>query len=99
MNSIAIRLKLLRVHLGYTQGTFGDVIGCTQVVISRYESGRGIPTDFICTLYEKFNINIHWLFTGDGDMFVQQEPIEDRVFQRISALEQRVKQLERIQST
>lgn len=41
--SIGAKIKLARLELGLTQTEFGDKIGLTSVMISRYESGKSSP--------------------------------------------------------
>ena len=52
-----------------TQETFAESLGTTRNAIVSYELGKVIPSDtFIQLLCTKFNINEHWLRTGEGEM-------------------------------
>lgn len=68
------RFKEIRKVLKMTQTEFGKHLGKTMRAIQNYESGeRNISNDIIMILNEKFNINIHWLYTGTGSMFFQEK--------------------------
>lgn len=65
-----IRIKLLRKYLKKTQQDFGSLCGKSRDAIANYETGRVTPDDaFIKLLCLKFNVNEHWLRTGEGEMF------------------------------
>ena len=53
-----------------SQKDFGKQLGLTQVTLSMIEGGKSVVIDknikLICTT---FNINEHWLRTGEGEMF------------------------------
>ena len=52
-----------------TQSVFAEMLGTKRDTIANYEGGRVEPTDtFIQLLCTKFNINEHWLRTGEGEM-------------------------------
>ena len=64
------RIKELRKALGLSGEKFGDPLGVTKTAVSLIESGKNNLTDqmikLICLAY---NVNEHWLRTGEGDMF------------------------------
>jgi phage repressor protein C with HTH and peptisase S24 domain len=68
--NIGGRLKEVRNRLGYkTQEPFAVKIGTSQTTLSKYENGTiDIPDDLKIKISE-LGINIHWLVTGEGDMF------------------------------
>lgn len=63
------RIKELRKALGLSGEKFGDPLGVTKTAVSLIESGKNNLTDqmikLICLTY---NVNEHWLRTGEGDM-------------------------------
>lgn len=64
------RIKAIRKHLNLTQTQFGERIGIKQNTIAAYESGIRIPSEAaIVSICREFNVNRHWLETGEGDMF------------------------------
>ena len=66
------RLKELRAALGVGQIEFSKRINVAQSTYAQFETGRREPRNIhisqICTT---FNVNEHWLRTGEGDMFVK----------------------------
>lgn len=67
------RIKKLRKTLDLTQREFGERIGVKPNTIATYEIGRNEPIDAVISLIcREFNVNEHWLRTGEGDMFVKQ---------------------------
>ena len=67
---IADRIRAIRDHLDMTRKSFGEKIYVSQDVINNLERGRVTPTEHhINGICEKFNVNEHWLRTGEGEMF------------------------------
>ena len=51
---------------------FAKALGISQPTYFRYETGgQKLSAKLIKGLILKFNININWLFTGEGSMFVK----------------------------
>lgn len=64
------RLKKIRKTLKKTQEDFSTDCGKTRTAYAKYEAGIVVPDDaFIKLLCLKFNVNEHWLRTGEGEMF------------------------------
>lgn len=64
------RIKAIRKYLKLTQTQFGERIGIKQNTIAAYESGIRIPSEAaIVSICREFNVNRHWLETGEGEMF------------------------------
>lgn len=82
----AERLKLLRKALHLTQSEFAEIINSSNGHVSDMEKGRKNITDSTMDLLElKRNVNIDWLRTGEGEMFIQL-PEEDEVAAYVSDL-------------
>jgi len=65
------RLKYVRWQLGYTQDEFSKFLNISKPTLVRYESGGRKPdADFLNILMTRFNININWLISGNGKMFL-----------------------------
>ena len=66
------RFKSIRIALKFTQVEFANQLdGVTQANITDIERGRvKIPIDILYKLHEKWNININWLLSGKGTMFI-----------------------------
>lgn len=93
------RFREIRKVLKMTQTEFGKQLGKTMRAIQNYESGeRNINNDIIMILNEKFNINIHWLYTGTGSMFLEEKKEDSKYQWLINTLnklpEEDVKQIE-----
>lgn len=67
---IADRIHRIRDCLDLSRKSFGEKIYVSQDVINNLERGRVTPTEHhINGICEKFNVNEHWLRTGEGEMF------------------------------
>lgn len=65
------RLKQIRNFLKLNQQEMADNFNVQLVTYRNYEQGkRGLPLELIEKLNEKLNININWLFTGTGEIFI-----------------------------
>ena len=64
------RIRAVRKKLGLNQANFAKQIGLTQTSLSMLEVGDNSITEknvkLICVT---FNVNEHWLRTGEGQMF------------------------------
>ncbi|WP_457569359.1 helix-turn-helix domain-containing protein [Desulfurobacterium sp.] len=68
--AIGERLKQLRRRLGKTQKEFAEALGIHPMTLSKYESGKWVPSDKFLRLIEaKFDVNYNWLLKGEGTMF------------------------------
>lgn len=66
------RFKELRKYLKMTQTEFGEQLGKTMRTIQEYErANRAITDGVLLNLQEKFNVNIEWMRTGQGSMFLE----------------------------
>lgn len=69
------RIKILRKALGFkSREKFAKEIGIPFPTLRAYEQGviENIPHSFFTTLSDKFNVNINWLISGDGNMFAEK---------------------------
>ncbi len=74
ISNINDRVKFIRKNLNLTQTEFGEKINRSLRAIQNYENGdRSINGDLLLNLQEKFNVNIHWLRTGEGSMFLSDK--------------------------
>lgn len=56
------RIKELRQAQGYTQGELGNLLNCTGMTISRYETGKNEPdTNTIARMCDIFNCTSDYL--------------------------------------
>ncbi|MGI5090757.1 helix-turn-helix transcriptional regulator [Treponema sp. OMZ 805] len=76
--NIGKRLKIVRIKLGFkTQSMFAERLGISQNALSKYESGTTELSDELKIKISRFGINIHWLVTGEGEIFIHKLPQND----------------------
>ena len=64
------RIRAIRKHYGMNQTEFGAEIGMKQSSVTNYELGLRVPLDVVIqSICSRFNVDEHWLRTGEGDMF------------------------------
>lgn len=67
-------LKKIRLTLGYNQQEMADKLIINVNTYRGYEyQKRDLPPDFVLQLANILNVNLHFLYTGHGPMFI--EPI------------------------
>lgn len=68
------RLEKLIEALGNSQVSMAESIGISQSYISQMVSGsRNISRNVLHAITKTFqNVNVRWLLTGDGEMFLQK---------------------------
>lgn len=67
------RIKKVRKANGLTQQEFADRLNIGRGTLANYEVGRNEPIDAVVSLIcREFNVDEHWLRTGEGDMFVKR---------------------------
>ena len=68
------RIRELRKALDLSQKEFADKIGLKQNAISYMEKKDATVTEQnIKAICSQFCVNEHWLRTGDGDMFIEND--------------------------
>ncbi len=92
--------RLLKVRNDKSQTEFAAFLGIEQTHISRYENDKAKPGyEFLYLLAEKLNVNIHWLLTGEGEMYITNQPTSERAIhskeQREAELADRVREAEK----
>lgn len=57
-----------------TQQEFSNRLGVKRNNIACYETGKNTPSDAVISLIcREFNVNEHWLRTGEGEMFLKSD--------------------------
>lgn len=65
------RLRLVREQTGESQAKFATRFEMVQNTYGQYENGkRSIPDEFKQLLSNKLNLNLNWLITGEGPMYL-----------------------------
>ena len=93
------RFEHYRKAKGLSYREIGDAFGKTEAAIRLASKRNSINEGFIRTLSEKFDINLTWALTGNGDMFnpdfiaadyktvkTIDEIIDEKVDKKIAAL-------------
>ena len=71
-DSFAERLVSVREKLSLSQKEMAKLMGVSERIYLDYEKGRKKPTyEKLLPLAEVHHINLHWLLTGEGSMFVK----------------------------
>lgn len=71
--SLGKRLKQVLKKLDITQTSLSKTISISNVVINRYTKDKTMPDyNFLNKLTSAFNVNINWLLTGEGSMFLSE---------------------------
>lgn len=101
----SIRLKQLIKALNLNQPSFSKSLGMTQPNISRMISGRSsISVEILNRITDRYKqVNLHWLLTGEGVMFLGEEPQEKegdvlvvKARGRLEELEERLERVEEV---
>lgn len=77
------RFAILRKTCKKNQEQWGAILGISRTGIAEIESGRRKVTNkhlVMLSNWEEYNVNIDWLRTGQGDMFL---PIETDILENI----------------
>jgi DNA-binding XRE family transcriptional regulator len=76
---IGLRLKKARETLSLTQVQLGEKIGLSKTTICDYEVGKTPPGfDFLFNLSHMFDINLEYIFTGEGPIFKDKSQLLNR---------------------
>lgn len=74
---VSLRLKELRDSLGYSQKKMGDLLNIAQTTYANYESGKAnIPDELKIKLLKQLKLNMNWLLSGYGNMFISDNDPE-----------------------
>lgn len=74
-NNIGERIKKVRLANNLTLQKFADSTGYAHGFLSEIERGKKPPSDtLIILLSSLYEINKHWLLTGEGEMYAESAP-------------------------
>ena len=74
MSTFGKRLKQARLLKELSQEEFGSLLGLTKQSISRVENDKiFVSKEILCNMIVNFNLNINFLLTGKGQMFISDE--------------------------
>lgn len=85
------RLKEIREVLGHSQSKMAELIGKPQNTISKYENdkAKNIAIDDIYS-FANLNINLNWLFNGEGNMFLNDNSSNSKSKPSIDTLDKKL---------
>lgn len=73
MSEISLRIKKIVNFTGLSDRAFAQSIDLPQTTFTNILlKGTEPKSDVLRAIIEKYNINAHWLLTGEGEMFVPQ---------------------------
>jgi len=73
--SIGQRLKMLRKSINFSQDEMADALKCKRPMLSLYENGKtSIPDEIYLIVNNLYNVDLNWLLTGEGEMYISQQP-------------------------
>ncbi len=76
--TIAKRIKEIKLTLRLTSSDLADKLDIPVRTIGSYERAEAQPSQkFLTALYENLSININWLLSGKGNMFLDKNAILD----------------------
>ena len=84
------RVKAIRKTLGLSQKDFAGPLGNSGTFISEVENGKYKPCyDFFYNIMAHFNVNLHYLMTGQGEMFIRdiKQPGEFEIEEPFSSIQ------------
>lgn len=72
-NTLPGRLRWARQQLGLTQAKFATTTGVGLPTLKAYEGGKCSPGSKALSAISRTGINIHWLVTGNGTPFIEEQ--------------------------
>ncbi len=76
---IGERLKAIRSALRLKQIEMAKALDMNPSAISQMESGRTKPSlETLIEIAQSYKVDLHWLITGEGQMFSQPEPTKQQ---------------------
>jgi transcriptional regulator with XRE-family HTH domain len=75
MGNIGRRIRFVRLEAGLNQSDFAKSLGLSQTFISSVETNVSRLTILhLATITNKYNVNLNWLITGEGEIFKGAAP-------------------------
>lgn len=74
MTEICQRIVKVRQFFRLNQSDFAASLETNRTTLAGYEKGNSPPsTSFLVKIKEVYKINLHWLLTGEGEIFITSE--------------------------
>jgi len=75
--NVGSRFCRFRRSISKTQSQLAEELGIYQSTIASFEMGKTFPNfKYLYHFHKKHGLNINWLLTGDGNMFMNKYKIE-----------------------
>lgn len=87
------RLRQARKSLGITQQAMADKIGIQRPSYNQIENGRAGIADDTQSVLAELNINLNWIITGKGDMFLKEPDPPEAESHLMEEMEERVRRI------
>lgn len=92
---IGQRLTLFRKAQSLNGGQLAESIGRTRQTWSGYESGVVDPPSVVLAiLVKKYRLNLNWLLTGEGNMFLDKSDTSPKMEMALTDWQHRIAELE-----
>ncbi len=79
--------KTFRESKGLSQGAMAEKLGCSQSKVQSIEYGRQTPSPEDLVMLAKLGLDVHWLYTNEGEMLYSREVMKQEVKALIDLLE------------
>lgn len=87
IKEVGLRVKAVRDKLNLKQGAYAKKLDISQSFLSYIEKGQRKPSyELLLSLLSVFNVNLHWIVTGAGDMFIPDTNPEQQLKEQFSRL-------------
>ena len=72
--------RKIRKELDISAQKMADTMGVSRGAIVQYETGKRKPSyEFMEALYKFYNVNLNWLVSSNGEMFMQAKETSDSI--------------------
>jgi len=88
------RLEMIRVYLKLNQKQMSEKLGLQQSQYSKLENDRSGFSDETISFLADMGFNVHWLFTGNGEMFLTPKESAPTDFVSLEADPELMKEME-----
>ena len=85
-NNLGKRLRMLRDILGFSQKEMAKYMDISLRVYQYYEKNEQKPSYDKLAKLRKFKVNMNWLLTGEGKMFLEEDEKENSIEKEILEL-------------
>ncbi len=82
------RFRRFREKLGKAQHELGTELKVSQSTIANIERGKSFPNiNYLHYFYRTYRLDVNWLLTDDGEMFLKEQTGEDSYIDLINNMQ------------